>query len=233
MKRVKILITYMALIFIFGYSTYFFTAIQKRDTLLEVNIIGDYSSYTSAEIFQMSNLDLSNNFILTDPKKVEKTLMDTQRFETVDVKKDTYRKITITVDSKVIVGKTIIDDEIKYLSEDGKLLIASEKISTVPVFSERLVANKNDLESISKSLAELDSTLLENFVYVDVTNVEEIEKTYKLTTTDENDIFIRKKGFKHKISKYFEMDAIMNTKTKKKCEYHFEYSDTNVTVKER
>lgn len=223
--------SYFLLISLLFYGLFQSTTTLHLDKPIEYTIQGRYSLLDEQQVKQLLEKESDNKgYLLLDTNHLTKTLQDLKIYKKVKIEKASYRKVTVFLEEKGLMlkqkqstGEMVTFDE---NGEEIQLAIPTH----IPIADATMA--KDDVKKIAGAFSKQSPLLLQEFSEVTYAFVGEFRKEVKITTVSGDIIFIKIEDVEKKLPNFLEIDTLMNKKKIGRCEYHFEYTDANVVVKE-
>lgn len=211
-------------------GVFYSTVFLHLDQPIKYIINGQYTILTETQIETLLKQESQNQgFLFLNVDNLEKKLNETEVFRKIQIEKGDYRTINVFIEEKHIMAKQLQGDKTIAYDDAGEAFVLKYP-TNLPIFDSQI--EPNDAKRVAQALSSQSSILLQQISEIVYAFVGEARKEMKIVTTQGDVIFVKLEDIKKKLVNFLEIDAIMNKKNVLKCEYHFEYNDANVVVKE-
>lgn len=230
-SRFPQIVSYFLLLTLLFYGVFQATTTLHLDRPIEYTIQGRYSLLDEQQIKQLLEKESGDKgYLLLDTNHLTAKLQELKIYKKVKIEKTSYRHINVFVEENgLMLKQKQSTGELITFDENGEELALS--IPTHIAVADTKMA-KEDVKKIAIAFSKQSPLLLQEFSEVTYAFVGEVRKEIKITTVSGDIIFIKLEDVEKKLSNFLEIDTLMNKKKITRCEYHFEYTDANVVVKE-
>lgn len=206
------------------------TVTLRYDQPITYQLSGQYHLFSEQQIqTEIEQMTEDQGYLMLDTAQIERHLSDTQFFKQVRVQKGAYRVVDVFVEEKPFVMKQISQSGTSLFSATGEI-ITTTRPTNLPVIDMRV--KKEDAEVVAEALGNQSELLLQQISEISYAFIGEARTEMKLLTIQGDLIYVKLDEMKKKLPNFLEIDTIMNQKNIIRCEYHFEYNNGNVVVKE-
>lgn len=230
-RRAPKVFFYMMLILSMSGGFFYATQNLKLDQPLTFTIQGETRHLNRDQLILLLQKETNGSgFLSLDTNQLSNKVMETNLYTKVKIEKTNYRHIDVVVEEKNFVAKRQNEvGKISVLDDNGNESEVPTPIRLAFISSD---VTRDDAIQISQSLGTQTSLLTQQISEITYAFVGESEKEIKMITIEGDIIFIKLKDIRKKIGNFMEINTLMNAKNIVKCEFHFEYNNENVVVKE-
>lgn len=230
-SRFTQIVSYLMLLALLFYGVFQAITTFHLDSPIEYTIQGRYSLLDEQQLKQLLEKESDNKgYLLLDTNRLTTKLQELKIYKKVKIEKTSYRHVTVFVEEKgLMLKQKQATGEMLTFDENGNELQLS--IPTHIAVADSNMA-KEDIKKIASAFSKQSPLLLQEFSEITYAFVGEFRKEVKITTVSGDVIFIKLEDVEKKLPNFLEIDTLMNKKKIPRCEYHFEYTDANVVVKE-
>lgn len=230
-SRLTQIVSYFLLISLLFYGLFQATTTLHLDKPIEYTIKGRYNLLDDQQLKQLLEKESDNKgYLLLDTNHLTQKLQDLKIYKKVKIEKSSYRKVTVFLEEKgLMIKQKQSTGEVVTFDENGEEIQLALP-THIPVADTAMA--KEDVKKIAAAFSKQSPLLLQEFSEITYAFVGEFRKEVKITTVSGDLIFIKIEDIEKKLPNFLEIDTLMNKKKILRCEYHFEYTDANVVVKE-